>query len=303
MNRIICDYKGEEGPLLIVFGAMHGNEPAGVEALKMVQKMLDVEPITNPEFRFKGRIVGLIGNLKAYEQKQRYIDRDLNRCWIPEMIDSIENNCYEQHELREILHCIHELKDDYRPTELIILDLHTTSSFGGIFSIVTNDEKSIHIAKAFHAPVITGFMEILKGTTLHYFSEQTMNLPTVAITFESGQHNEKLSINRAIAGVVNCLKVVGMVEEKHVENIHDKILTDYSKDLPKVVHLTECHSIEPEDQFVMKEGYINFQKVHKGERLADDRNGPITAKEDALILMPLYQKQGEDGYFLVQETK
>jgi succinylglutamate desuccinylase len=302
MNRIICDYKGEEGPLLIVFGAMHGNEPAGVKALKMVQKMLDVEPITNPEFHFKGRLVGLIGNLKAYQQNQRYIDRDLNRCWIPELIESTDNNFYEQHELRENLACIHNLIEEYQPTEVIMLDLHTTSSFGGIFSIVTNDQQSINIAKAFHAPVITGFMEILKGTTLHYFSEDTLHLPTVALTFESGQHEEKLSINRAIAGIVNCLKVIGMVEEKHVENIHDKILIDYSNDLPKVVHLIECHSIESDDQFVMKDGYVNFQKVHKGEHLADDKHGPIHAKEDALILMPLYQKQGEDGFFLVQET-
>jgi len=302
MDRIICDYKGDEkGPLLIVFGAMHGNEPAGVEALKMVQKMLDVEPITNPEFHFKGRLVGMIGNLKAYELKQRYIDRDLNRCWITEFIESKETSFYEQHELKEILHCIQKLIRKYDPTELIILDLHTTSSFGGIFSIVTNDIKSLHIAKAFHAPVITGFMEVLKGTTLHYFSESTMKIPTVTLTFESGQHKEKLSVNRAIAGIVNCLKVTGMVEEKHVENIHDKVLIDYSKNLPQVVHLIERHTIEPEDKFVMKEGYTNFQKVQKGEHLADDLNGPIKAPTDGLILMPLYQKQGEDGYFLVKE--
>jgi succinylglutamate desuccinylase len=218
------------------------------------------------------------------------------------LIESTDNNFYEQHELRENLACIHNLIEEYQPTEVIMLDLHTTSSFGGIFSIVTNDQQSINIAKAFHAPVITGFMEILKGTTLHYFSEDTLHLPTVALTFESGQHEEKLSINRAIAGIVNCLKVIGMVEEKHVENIHDKILIDYSNDLPKVVHLIECHSIESDDQFVMKDGYVNFQKVHKGEHLADDKHGPIHAKEDALILMPLYQKQGEDGFFLVQET-
>ena len=31
-----------------------------------------------------------------------------------------------------------------------------------------------------------------------------------------------------------------------------------------------------------------------------DRNGKIYASHDALILMPLYQEQGEDGFFLIR---
>ena len=50
----------------------------------------------------------------------------------------------------------------------------------------------------------------------------------------------------------------------------------------------------------MNEGYLNFQEVKKGEHLANDKNGPIYASEDSLILMPLYQKKGEDGFFLVK---
>ena len=73
-----------------------------------------------------------------------------------------------------------------------------------------------------------------------------------------------------------------------------------SEPLPPVVHLIECHSIEPGIKFSMNEGYLNFQEVKKGEHLANDKNGPIYASEDSLILMPLYQKKGEDGFFLVK---
>ncbi|MFT6360775.1 MAG: succinylglutamate desuccinylase, partial [Saprospiraceae bacterium] len=38
----------------------------------------------------------------------------------------------------------------------------------------------------------------------------------------------------------------------------------------------------------------------KGEILATDKNGNVVAKQDSLILMPLYQKQGDDGFFLIK---
>jgi succinylglutamate desuccinylase len=50
----------------------------------------------------------------------------------------------------------------------------------------------------------------------------------------------------------------------------------------------------------MREGYKNFQAIKAGEVLADDKNGEIVAPEDCLLLMPLYQRQGTDGFFLVK---
>ena len=60
------------------------------------------------------------------------------------------------------------------------------------------------------------------------------------------------------------------------------------------------HSITPEDDFRMVPDYKNFQEVKSGEILAYDRHGPIKAVDDGMILMPLYQEQGEDGFFLIR---
>ncbi len=300
-NRIIGTYEGDtHGPLFIVFGGMHGNEPAGVKALDIAFKMLEVEPITNPDFEFRGRLVGIIGNLKAYKENKRYIDKDLNRCWKHSIISQPANDLAEHEELVAILKIIHQHIDEYQPTELVVLDLHTTSSFGGIFSIVSNDPKSTTYAKALHAPVIRGFIDRLAGTTLHYFNSDQMGIPTTALTFESGQHLEALSVNRAIAAIVNCLKIIGMVDEEHIENQHDTILISYAKDLPTVVDLVSSYSIDEDEKFVMDPGFKNFQPIKKGDVLASNQHGPIVAEKDAMILMPLYQKKGDDGYFLVQ---
>ena len=305
-GRYIGCYEGTvKGPLLIVFGAMHGNEPAGVKALDLMFKMLEVEPITNPDFNFCGRLVGLIGNIRAKKKGVRYINRDLNRQWTPENITRIKKSKEddldeEDLEIKELLEIVHHEIDTYQPERLIFLDLHTTTAFGGIFSIPQETEESVRIAVELHAPVIRGMLKGIKGTTLHYFNNNNFKPNTVAVTFESGQHAEELSVNRAIAALTNCLRTVGCVEESHVENRHDSILIEYSKGLPKIAELVTTHSIAPDDNFEMAPNYKNFQPVKKGEILAKDKNGNVVAIEDSLILMPLYQKQGADGFFLIK---
>lgn len=63
------------------------------------------------------------------------------------------------------------------------------------------------------------------------------------------------------------------------------------------------YGVTEEDRFRMLNGYENFQAVKKGELLAEDKKGKIYASDDALILMPLYQEQGEDGFFLIQKIE
>ena len=305
-KRLIGRHTGQEkGPLLICFGGMHGNEPAGIQALSILFKLLELEPESNPDFRFRGRIVGFKGNLRAIENGVRFLNRDLNRQWRPEVVEYVLNTPvsklrHEELEILELHTAVMEEIQDYQPDEVIVLDLHTTTAYGGIFSIATDDPKSVNIAVELHAPVITGLLEGIQGTTLHYFNTENIGVETTTVCFESGQHEETLSVNRAIAAIINCMRTIGCVRSEDVENRHDALLIEYARGLPKVSELITTHSIEPEDHFRMVPDYKNFQKVKQGEILAFDRNGPIEAIEDGLILMPLYQKKGEDGFFLIR---
>lgn len=307
-DRIIGSYEGEKrGPLLICFGSMHGNEPAGKKALDLMFKMLEVEPITNESFCYNGKFVGMIGNLQAFAQKKRYLDKDLNRQFKVDNVarllkldeESLQN---EDKELVQIIRAVKKEINTYKPEKLYILDLHTTSSVDGIFCITTEDKESIDIAVGLHAPVIKGFLEGVKGTTLHYFTTENMGVETVAVTFESGQHDEPLSINRAIAAITNCMRIIGSVREEDVENRHNQLLIEFCRNLPKVAELIERHDITEEDEFIMRPDYNNFQRLKAGEIIADDKNGPISVDKDCLLLMPLYQKQGEEGFFLIKEV-
>lgn len=306
-ERIIGVYEGQKkGPLLFLIGAMHGNEPAGVKAINLILKMLEVEPITNPTFQFRGKVIGLIGNVKAFNQQKRYIDQDLNRSWTKASIEAAQTNedknTAEQEEIKEILDMIQSEIQNYGPEQIYFVDLHTTSSFGGIFSIVADEKESIELAKSLHAPVIKGMLKGINGTLMHYFNTENMGVHTISITFESGQHAEDESSNRAIAGVINLMRSINCVDAHCVENRHDEILIDFARNLPEIVELVDQYKIDASEKFEMNPGYENFQRISKGEVLAKNQFGPIVAENDGLILMPLYQKQGEDGFFIVKEV-
>lgn len=294
--------------MLIVIGAMHGNEPAGVKAIDLMGKMLEVEPITNPDFEYKGMVLGLIGNLEAYQLGQRFVNRDLNRTWTTDNIEMIRNTPidqlhHEKREIKDILLTIEEEIDFYQPEKIIVLDLHTTSSYGGIFSLATDDPESLRIAVELEAPVVTGMLSGIKGTSLHFFNTESLGVDTTAVVFESGQHQEPLSVNRAIAAITNCMKIIGSIEPGVVENQHNHLLQTYSADLPSVTRLVASHPLRPQDGFKMEPDYKNFQRVVKGELLATDHAGAIHSPADGRILMPLYQQLGEDGFFIVEDVE
>ena len=76
-----------------------------------------------------------------------------------------------------------------------------------------------------------------------------------------------------------------------------------ARDAPPVVEVRHHHVIREGDDFVMEPGFTNFQSVERGQILARDRGGPIYAGETGQILMPLYQGQGTDGFFLVRPVR
>jgi succinylglutamate desuccinylase len=269
--------------------------------------MLELEPRRNPYFQFRGKIVGLIGNLQAYERRIRFVKTDLNRHLTLENVARVRRAdkaylAFEDLELLELIEAIDAEIALYRPQNLVFVDIHTTSAEGGIFSIVANDAESWRVAQTLHAPVVLGMIGQVGGSSLHYFSEENTGLPTLKIAFEAGQHDDAVSTRRAIAWLVNLLRAVGVVSPQDVENRHENILRGYARHLPKSVRLLYVHRIEPQDGFQMLPDFKNFQAVRKGTLLAKDKNGYIAAPEDALILMPLYQRQGTEGFFLVKNS-
>ncbi len=80
--------QNKTGPLFILIGAIHGNEPAGVKAIETVLSELNEEFSEKP---FNGKVVGLVGNLRAFQAGKRTTGvTDLNRAFTPENMDALK---------------------------------------------------------------------------------------------------------------------------------------------------------------------------------------------------------------------
>jgi succinylglutamate desuccinylase len=304
-NRILCRFDGaEKGPLLICLGGVHGNEPAGVQAIHIIATLLEAEPTINPGFVFNGRLVGIAGNRQAISRGQRFIRTDLNRAFGKEQVEAIldqqrEDLEDEAQEVYDIVTAINAEINSYQPDKVVVLDIHSTSATGGIFVIASEDEESIRIGQELHAPVILDFVHEVDGTTLGYFTKEIFGRDITTVVFECGQHYEPLSVNRAIAAIINCMRTIGCVSADAVENKHDKLLQEFSSGLPKVARLVERYGIPHNGVFRMSKPYQNFESVSVGETVAFLSGNPVKANHTGLILLPRLQDQGEDGYFIV----
>ena len=130
MNRVIGSFQGQnDGALVLAFGALHGNEPAGVRAIEEVVQMLQQESANSTDFVFHGKFVGILGNRKAYEAGVRFLEKDLNRQWTLENMRRIQHQqsaglTDEDLEIAELLEVIHAEIRAANPETIVLLDLH-----------------------------------------------------------------------------------------------------------------------------------------------------------------------------------
>jgi hypothetical protein len=296
-QRIIGKFEGSRpGPNLIFFAAIHGNETSGIYALKNV---LDELSETRPDFR--GSFIAIAGNLKAIKENKRYLGKDLNRIWFPKTIIPREerNSIPEYREKIEILDHLIEIVDNGQPT--FVFDLHTTSSHSMPFLSISDTLKNRKIIRKIPVNLVLGLEELLDGPMFSFFSE--IGMP--AILFEAGQHDAVSSFENHVAFIWMALCELRSIHKKRVPNYSSYVQT-LRKSAPggnKAFELKFRYLIKQDEEFRMKDGYVNFQKVEKDETLAFNQHGKIRAKRSGNIFMPLYQSQGCDGFFLIKEIK
>jgi len=300
LPRVLGRYDGqEEGALLLCLGGIHGNEPAGVHALERVFETLRR---TKPEMR--GTIVGLAGNLRALEAKTRFLDRDLNRAWLPDRlaaIDTLEDGCAETLEQRELLETMRTILGGHKG-EVYFLDLHTSSAEGQPFACIGDTIRNRRFARSFPVPVILGLEEQLEGALLEHLN----NLGVVTMGFEGGEHHAASAVDFHEAAVWRGLVGAGCLHDEEIpETRHAAETLKKSRgELPQWLGIRYRHAITEEHGFQMRPGYRNFRKVSRGEVVAEDRfQGEIKTFYRARILLPLYQGKGDDGFFLALDIQ
>jgi len=292
-------YDGQtSGPLVICIGGMHGNEPAGVFAARRV-----LAELNECKASFQGRLIALVGNRTALARGCRFVAEDFNRMWFAERLATLRSAAPqspfnpEEVQCRELCEAIEMALAQHRGP-VVFLDLHTTSAEGIPFAIVSDTLTNRAFAMSLGAPVILGLEEQLDGTVLNYMNDRGF----AAVGFEGGQNEAPSSVEHNEAALWAILVAAGCVREEAVARAVSVrgLLRQRTAGVSGFLEVRYRHAITPADRFVMEPGFVNFQPVKHGELLARDRNGEIRARENGRILLPLYQNQGSDGFFVVR---
>ncbi len=301
-ERIIGYLEGAKpGPTVIALAGIHGNEPTGIDAIRHI-----IETLSPKKEEYRGRFIGLAGNIEALKVGKRFIDEDMNRIWFTSILDKIRRTpieklqTAERRETKKLLEIIDPIimgEEHMQP--VIFVDLHSFSAESGLFVISTRDERNIELLSQLQVPLIFGIENTLHGTALKYIQ----NTGNIGFAFETGQHFSDFAENNATAGLMCLLAASGSISAREIKDFahYYDYLNAQTEKLPHKVEFLYKHIIEPGDHFEMCPGFHNFDRIEKGQWLAEDQHGKILAQDSGYILMPLYQKQGEDGFFIVQE--
>ena len=297
--RIIGHIKGkDEGPTLVFFGGIHGNEPSGVIALEEVLNRLN-----NHRDQLRGNIYGIRGNIPALAKERRFLENDLNRIWTRQGIEAIKvknptERTSEEVELVKIYQIISQILSS-DPGPYYFIDYHTTSSPTLPFITINDALINRKFAKLFALPVILGLEEYLEGPLLSYINEKGY----VAIGFESGQHYTQEAIENSVAFTWLTLMFTGAIDEeflKEKDNYFD-LLKKAAVGNTNFYEVTHRHLITDKDNFTMLPGFKSFDTLEEGTGLASHNGRSLKTDKKTIVFMPLYQEQGEEGFFLIRK--
>jgi succinylglutamate desuccinylase len=276
---------------------MHGNEPAGIRALHRVLGKIEDGMVS-----LRGELIGLAGNLPAIAVGKRYLAHDLNRRWIPERVGALDRGRLsdedsEDQEQRALLVELRQWMGRARG-DIFVIDLHTTSAPTVPFVILGDTLRNREFARGLPTSIVIGVDEQLVGT----LSDYVTSLGHVSIGFEAGQHQDPASVDYHEAAIWLMLVRSGALDRADVPDLDRfrEMLEEFRKSLPPVMEIFDCHGVSRGDGFVMRPGFRNFQKVTRGEHLADDRSGEIRAPGNHRLFLPLYQGLGDEGFFLAR---
>jgi succinylglutamate desuccinylase/aspartoacylase family protein len=299
--RVIADVRGaHRGPTLAVVVGLHGDEVAGVLACERACAAL--APLRS---RLRGRVVFLAGNRQALGSGVHHVRRDINRGWTQPALErlrrlperEIGDEDQEQLELAEALRALQATPGG----PLIVVQLCTTSAPSTPFVYFGDTLRNRRLALSLPVTAVLGLEEVSDGGLIGYCTERGH----VGIAFCAGRHADPESVERHVAALAVLLVAARCLPARAVAGlaVHRARLAIGSSGQPRVVEVLHRHASLPGDGFQMLPGFVNLTGVESDEVVASDARGPIRTPCAGLLLLPRYQAQGDDGFFLAREVR
>lgn len=294
-----CRDSGREGPTVLLLAGIHGNEPAGLHAVQRVLQRLQELALPG-----RGRVVALAGNLGALARGQRFLGRDLNRGWGTASLAAMQlrrgaERLPEDDEQAALL-AQFEAVLATATGPVVFVDLHTSSADGPPFLCLADTIDNRRLGLATGVPIILGIEELIDGAALEWFGQRGV----CALAVEGGRHAHPDTVGNHEALLWLLLLRIGVVPAARVDPAPYRAQVARAVgNTPPIVEITHRHVITAADAFRMAPGFVNFAPVRLGDLLAHDVRGEIRAGGPCLVLLPLYQALGDDGYFLARPVR
>ena len=276
------------GPVLSVFGAVHGDEPSGTAGILRVLKLFDDQSLVLK----RGSLIAVpVANPKAYALGQRCVDRNLNRNFFPksdpisyeERLDGILTNLIRQADVH--------------------LDLHSYASPGGPFGFLgyASDSEIDFTRNLGINDFVYGWSEAFAQDqacpkasmgTVEYARSEGL----IATTIESGQHLNEDGSEVAERTLLFAMIHLGMIDRpQHLGMVEQNLAEQRFVKMESVFYKQAAGRLTKPFQ--------HLDEVKAGEVIAEYDNGElITAEKDGVIVLPKPAEIGSEWFYFGVKT-
>lgn len=265
----------DDGPILFISAAIHGDEINGVEIIKRLLQKPALK-------KLKGTLIAVpVVNVFGFNTNSRYLPdrRDLNRCFPGQLNGSLGSRLAKIFMNEIVSKCTHGI------------DLHTGAIHRTNLPQVRaclDDEKTNELAKCFGVPVIINSK--LRDGSLR---EAARKKQVTTLLFEGGEalRFEENVIRQGLKGCLSVMEKIGMIDKKNrVTKVYKKdVFTAEGSYWVRATHSGSFNILKKNGSHVKEDEILAVISDPFGENIHE-----IRAKESGIIVgmstIPLVNK-------------
>jgi hypothetical protein len=270
---------GNLGPHVVIFGATHGNEVIGVQAIIEYVNYIEVNQIPLK----KGRITWVLGNPEAFRSGKRFHTLNMNRAYTALLEENPEHDRVK--EVRKYMnHATNESSIE------VVLDLHSVSMGDFKIAICLNNGGENYAKMNSLTTLGSRFTctnEQLPGSLL----QEASDYGAFGMAIECGNHHDIESAHTALWHINKILLEYDIIEESDLMEVEDIPAPS------SLIHFTCIEPIKPGYDFqwhIPKEQLHTGSKIEKHQVYAINKEKEFIAPEECVLFVPDPSPHPED---------
>jgi hypothetical protein len=231
-------------PRIVILWGVHGNEPTGVEVIKMLQDSLSIDT---------WKVDLLIAHPQAIEKRTRFIEKDLNRSFGMQQDGTLESRLANRIEA-------------YIQWADMVIDIHNTVTNSSPRFVISEHKQLLPYVDVPY--VVSGFWNHYAWSTDQYADRVwSIWLCLEAWWIQDGQDHTSFALDT----IRNLLKVTGNIQQPP-----RTYTTVISLCLDKMYRVTQ--------EYTSSRKYKDFEQISAWECIWNDGDVPIVAEKDWFLL-------------------